>query len=284
MMSACEAVAGVAIAVAPVVAGVVGDVRGVPVAAGIGARAHPASVESATNVIHAQRNRLTHAVWAPHFADPVTRLHREAGCPTSSALWHNRSMLRICVVGDHDAANETHTASTAALQHAAASIGRDVDVGWVPTVDITSVEAGALQGADGLLIAPGSPYRNMDGALLAVTFARTHDTPLLGTCGGFQHLVVEYARNVLGVRDAEHAESSPEAAAQVITPLTCSLFGQRVDVEVRRGTKAFAAYGRTRTTERYYCNFGLNPAYVGQLEHAGLVVSGVDTDGEVRIL
>src|SRR5579863_636644 len=108
-MSACEAVAGVAIAVAPVVAGVVGDVRGVPVAAGAGAPAHPASVASATNVTHAQRNRLTHAACATHFADPVTRLHRGGGCPTSSALWHNRSMLRICVVGDHDAAKETHT-------------------------------------------------------------------------------------------------------------------------------------------------------------------------------
>ena len=57
----------------------------------------------------------------------------------------------------------------------------------------------ALAGADALLIAPGSPYRNMDGALSAITYARTRDVPLLGTCGGFQHIVVEYARNVLGV-------------------------------------------------------------------------------------
>jgi CTP synthase (UTP-ammonia lyase) len=201
-----------------------------------------------------------------------------------SRLWHNRSMLRICVVGDYEPANETHAASTSALQHAAASLGRDVTVDWVPTVEVTSVDSPRIQGADALLIAPGSPYRNMDGALVAITYARTRDVPLLGTCGGFQHLVVEYARNVLGVRDAEHAESSPDATTQVITPLTCSLFGERMDVEVRRGTKAFAAYGRAQTTERYYCNFGLNPAYVEELEHAGLVVSGVDQDGEVRIL
>jgi CTP synthase (UTP-ammonia lyase) len=198
--------------------------------------------------------------------------------------WHNRSVLRICVVGDHEPANETHTASTAALQHAAASIGHDVDVDWVPTIEITSVEAPRIQGADALLIAPGSPYRSMEGALFAITYARTRDVPLLGTCGGFQHLVVEYARNVLHLRDAEHAESSPDATTQVITPLTCSLFGQRMDVEVRRGTKAFAACGRTRTTERYYCNFGLNPAYVKHLVQGGLAVSGVDQDGEVRIL
>ena len=193
-------------------------------------------------------------------------------------------MLRVCVVGDYEPANETHTASTSALRHAAGSVGHDVDVDWVPTLEIMSVEAPRIQGADALLIAPGSPYRNMKGALFAITYARTRDVPLLGTCGGFQHLVLEYARNVLGVRDAEHAESSPDATTQVITPLTCSLFGRRMDVAVRQGTKAFAAYGRTQTTERYYCNFGLNPAYVEHLEHGGLVVSGVDQDGEVRIL
>ncbi len=193
-------------------------------------------------------------------------------------------MLRICIIGDYDPANLTHTASTVALQHAAASVGVDVDVDWVPTVEITSVDAPRIAGADALLIAPGSPYRNMDGALFAITYARTRDVPLLGTCGGFQHLVVEYARNVLGVHDAEHAESSPDAATHVITPLTCSLFGQRMDVKIRPGTKAFDAYRRSQSTERYYCNFGLNPAYVQQLERGGLVVSGVDQDGEVRIL
>jgi CTP synthase (UTP-ammonia lyase) len=193
-------------------------------------------------------------------------------------------MLRICVIGDYEPANETHTASTAALQHAAARVGHDVDVDWVPTVEIASVDSPRIAGADALLIAPGSPYRNMDGALSAITYARTRDVPLLGTCGGFQHLVVEYARNVLALHDAEHAESSPHATTQVITPLTCSLVGQRMDVELRPGTEAFEAYGRTETTERYYCNFGLNPAYVRRLEQAGLVVSGVSQDGAVRIL
>jgi CTP synthase (UTP-ammonia lyase) len=193
-------------------------------------------------------------------------------------------MLVVRIVGDYDPANETHMASTAALQHAAVSAGREINVVWVPTTEITSDGAAGLQGGDAFLIAPGSPYRNMDGALRAVTYARTHDVPLLGTCGGFQHLVVEYARNVLGVRDAEHAESSPDATTQVITPLTCSLFGQAMDVELRPGTIAHAAYGHTRTTERYYCNFGLNHAYVDRLESSGLVVSGVDSAGEVRVL
>lgn len=193
-------------------------------------------------------------------------------------------MLRICIVGDYEARNETHAASTAAVEHAASRVGADVDIVWTPTDAITSVDVSVLRRADAVLIAPGSPYRSMDGALVAITHARLNDLPLLGTCGGFQHLVVEYARNVLGVRDAEHAEFSPDAATHVITPLTCSMFGERMDVDVRPGTIASAAYGRSRTTERYYCNLGLNPDYVDALVAGGLVVSGVDQDGAVRIL
>jgi CTP synthase (UTP-ammonia lyase) len=209
---------------------------------------------------------------------------RQLGHTRASTPWHNLPVLRVCVAGDYDPDNATHTATTSGLQHAAGSIGQSVEVDWVPTDEIATADTAFLSGFDAFLIAPGSPYRSMDGALLAITHARTHDVPLLGTCGGFQHLVVEFARNVLGVHDAEHAESNPDATTQVITPLTCSLFGRRMDVDIRPGTRAFAAYGQTRTTERYYCNFGLNPAYVDRLEQAGLVVSGIDLDGEVRIL
>lgn len=60
-----------------------------------------------------------------------------------------------------------------------------------------------------------------------------HDVPLLGTCGGFQHVVIEYARNVLGIADAQHAEHDPYASTLLVTPLSCSLAGQALTVEVR---------------------------------------------------
>jgi CTP synthase (UTP-ammonia lyase) len=196
----------------------------------------------------------------------------------------NFPVIRIRIIGDYEPRNVSHTASTAAVEHAAASLGVEVDVAWIATPAITSSEALALRDASGLLIAPGSPYRSMDGALFAITHARTRNVPLLGTCGGFQHLVVEFSRNVLGIRDAEHAESSPDAPTHVITALSCSLFGQRMEVEIVPGTRAHAAYRRPASTERYYCNFGLNPEYVAALVGGGLVVSGTDQEGEVRIL
>ena len=65
-------------------------------------------------------------------------------------------------------------------------------------------------------IAPASPYRSMRGALEAITFARSHDLPLLGTCGGFQHVVIEFARNVAGIPDAAHAEYDPTTSRLLI--------------------------------------------------------------------
>lgn len=78
-----------------------------------------------------------------------------------------------------------------------------------------------------MLISPGSPYVSTAGSIAGIQWARENDVPLLGTCGGFQHVVIEFARNVLGIRDAEHAETSPDASELVVVPLACSLVGQQ---------------------------------------------------------
>ncbi len=84
-----------------------------------------------------------------------------------------------------------------------------------------------MVGFQGLLVAPGSPYESMEGALAAIRVARSRGVPLLGTCGGFQHVVLEFARHMLGVADADHAEYEPYASSTLfITPLSCSLAGQ----------------------------------------------------------
>ena len=193
-------------------------------------------------------------------------------------------MLRVGVVGDYDAGNETHRATDAALMHAAADMGTGAMGTWVGTDQVAAGGVGEVAGFDCILVAPGSPYRDAGGALLAIHHARTTDIPLLGTCGGFQHIVLELARNVLGYADAEHAEVHPGAPRLLITPLSCSLVGQAMPVALAPGSVAATAYGRERSTERYYCNFGLNPAYVAELEGAGLRVSGTGPDGEPRIV
>jgi CTP synthase (UTP-ammonia lyase) len=97
-------------------------------------------------------------------------------------------------------------------------------------------------------------------------------------------VLVEHARNVLGVAEAEHAETNPDAERLVVTALSCSLVGQQHRVRILPGTRAAALYGRGEAVERYYCNYGLNPEYRPALEASGLRVSAVDADDEVRIV
>jgi CTP synthase (UTP-ammonia lyase) len=97
-------------------------------------------------------------------------------------------------------------------------------------------------------------------------------------------VVVETARNVLGIEDADHAETSPEAKRLAITPLACSLVGQTHVVRLVPGTTAAALYGTGEAVEEYWCNYGLNPEYREALEGAGLRTTGVGADSEVRIV
>jgi len=193
-------------------------------------------------------------------------------------------VLRIGVVGDYQERNETHLAIGTAVDHAARRRGWLAEVAWIDTPRIDGAAEDVLDGFDAVWIAPASPYRSMRGALEAITFARSHDLPLLGTCGGFQHLIIEFARNVAGIPDAAHAEYDPTASRLLINGLACSLVGQIMDVRLIEGSLAQRAYGSVSATERYYCQFGLNPDYTEALTSSGLAIGGVDQDGEVRIV
>jgi CTP synthase (UTP-ammonia lyase) len=97
-------------------------------------------------------------------------------------------------------------------------------------------------------------------------------------------VLVEYARNVLGAEGAQHAETSPEAADLVVTPLSCSLWGQEHRVELVAGSRAAALYGVEAAVEDYFCSYGLSPEYRPRMEESGLRISGVDEEGEPRIV
>lgn len=190
---------------------------------------------------------------------------------------------RIAVIGDHQPGNPTHDAIPDAVGHVDAG-GRTTSVEWIATDAALVLPPATLDGYDGFWIAPGSPYRSMDGALRVIRHARDCDRPLLGTCAGFQHLVLELACDVLGIADAAHAEYDPDAPNLFVDLLACSLVGETMTVTVHPGTVAASLYPTPSALERYYCRFGLDPARVGELEAAGMVVSGVDQDGEPRIV
>lgn len=190
--------------------------------------------------------------------------------------------LRIAVIGDFDPTLPPHVATNEASAHAAAHLEVDVDVDWVAT-SLLDLGLSRVEAADALWCAPGSPYRSLSGALAALRFGREHGIPTLGTCGGCQHMIIEYARNVLGFEDAHHAEYDPYHSRLFITPLSCSLAGQTMPVTFDPRSKAVELYGADRVEERYYCDFGLNPEYRQTIHDGGLRVVGVDDDDEARL-
>lgn len=188
----------------------------------------------------------------------------------------------IGLVGDYDASVPAHQAIPLALRNAGLALKVDVVSKWVPTDDIT--DESSVADLDGLWCIPASPYRNTEGALLAIEHARRNGIPFLGTCGGFQHAVVEYARHVLGWTDAEHAETAPNAQRAVISALECALVEVEDAVHLVQGTRIAAAYGTDRITEGYRCRYGLNAQFREALLSGPLRASAQDATGEVRAI
>src|ERR1044072_9200185 len=152
-----------------------------------------------------------------------------------------KGRVTIGLIGDRSDSVPAHVAIPLALENAAAVLGIEAAYEWVPTERIKT--ASRVAALDGLWCVPASPYRSMDGALLAIRCAREGRMPFLGTCGGFQHAVIEYARNVLGWQEATHAESDPAAGLAVISPLACALINTSGSIQLLPGTRLAAAYG-----------------------------------------
>ena len=186
----------------------------------------------------------------------------------------------IAVVGDYGAERPTHKATQQALEHA---VQPPLRFEWLASERAAELNDAELASYAGLLISPGSPYRSMDGALKAIRVARERGVPLLGTCGGFQHVAVEFARDVLGIAQAEHEESSPEAQELAIVKLPVSLAGGEHDVFFAPGSRVAAVYGAPAAVEPFFCSFGLNPEYRARIEEKGLTVSGTGADGAARV-
>jgi CTP synthase (UTP-ammonia lyase) len=180
---------------------------------------------------------------------------------------------------------EPHRAIDQALVHAASVLALELEANWLPSESLDrSAGMSALSSYDGLWVAPGSPYRSIDGILGAIRFARESSLPLLGTCGGFQHIVLEYARNVLGFADAAHAEYDPYASKLFISQAACSLVGRELVVSLRPESLVARAYGTTVTSEPYYCNFVVNREYNSALAASDLAVVGSDSKGAIRVV
>ena len=190
-----------------------------------------------------------------------------------------KDTLRIALVGDYNHDVVAHQAIPLAIDDAAAVLEITADYDWLATSEIKSRDD--LVGYDAIWVVPASPYKNPEGAFIAIQYARENAIPFLGTCGGFRHAIIEYARNVMGVGDAAHQETD-SAGRMVIVPLSCSLVEQEAEVELRPNTLIARAYGREKISEGYHCNYGISPDFAAELEKSDMRVTAWDEDGEIR--
>ena len=191
--------------------------------------------------------------------------------------------VRIGLIGDFNPDVLAHMAIPQALALAARWVECSVETEWLPTPLLEKDADERLVGFDGLWIVPASPYESMEGALLAVRFARERGVPFLGTCGGFQHALIEYARSVLNLSEADSTESNPESTLPLIAPLSCSLVEATDTIVLQPGSRIAAIYGKSEISEKYHCSFGLNPRYTTLFDASGLRITGFDKSGEARV-
>lgn len=190
-------------------------------------------------------------------------------------------MKRIALVGDYSESVVAHRAIPIALKLAVEALKADVSWEWLHSRTLQAPEP-QLDAFAGVWCVPGSPYENTQGVLDAIRFARLAKRPFLGTCGGFQHAVIEYAQSVWGIDAVHHAELDPNATNPVIAPLVCALREVRGGLHFEPGSRLRKIYDRDSANEEYHCGYGFNEAYLEKLQSGPLKIAARDDEGSVR--
>ncbi len=234
-----------------------------------------------------------------HFSDVVCReLGIDAPAP---ALDEWRSMVdniksaerevTIGLVGKYVALHDAYLSVAEALRHAGYALGAKVDIKWIDSEPLCDANADELLGGlDGIIVPGGFGGRGVEGMICAARFARENALPYFGICLGMQIAVIEYARNVLGISDANSGEFDELCAHKVIDFMP----GQSDDVDkggtlrlgaypcvIRRGTTMERCYGTREISERHRHRYEFNNEYREALEGAGLCLSGLSPDGRL---
>jgi len=186
---------------------------------------------------------------------------------------------KLALVGDRSPTVRAHGRIPLLIDALRRRDGLVLDPYW-----IHSTEADDLTGFDGIWVVPGSPYTDREKVIDAVGTARAHGIPFLGTCGGFQHAVLEFARHVLDWPDAMHAESDPGVGRPVIAALECALVEARGSVTLAPGSRISKAYGALAAPTIYRCRYGLNPAFRAALTAGPLRGTAQDEHGDLRAI
>ena len=187
--------------------------------------------------------------------------------------------MKVALVGDYDAAVTAHQAIPRALELAALALATRVEQEWIGS---DRIGARDLADFDGLWCVPLSPYRDAVAVIDAIEYARSRDLPFLGTCAGFQHAVLEYARNVLDLSEADSLEDNPQTAMPLITALACRLSDESDAINLTAGSRLERIYQTERIVDEYNCGFGINRDYLSRFADSEMTFCAFDDHGEAR--
>jgi len=206
--------------------------------------------------------------------------------------------VSIGIVGKYfnfKSCKDTYISVIESINHAAWNLNYKPKVLWIDTekYEKDPSKLAELKDLDGIIVPGGYGKRGTEGMILAAEYARENKIPYFGLCYGMQMMVIEYARNVVGLKDAASREVNPESKNTVIDVMESqkenlkkNLYGgtNRLGAYkaiLKDGTIARMAYGKKEISERHRHRYEVNPAYVNQLENAGLVFSGRSPDGNL---
>ncbi|MCI1935736.1 MAG: CTP synthase [Bifidobacteriaceae bacterium] len=236
-----------------------------------------------------------------------TYVVRELGLPFHDVDWaewgelldrvhHPKSEVSVAIVGKYIDLPDAYLSVTEALKAGGFAHWAKVNIKWVQADTCETMEGAqkSLGDVDGIVVPGGFGIRGIEGKIGALRWAREKKVPALGLCLGLQSMVIEYARHVLGLEDANSSEFEPDAANPVIATMEeqKDIVSGKGDMghtmrlgsypaELQEGSLVAQLYGTVHVTERHRHRYEVNIAYKQQLEDAGLRISGTSPDGEL---
>ncbi|KUH32810.1 CTP synthetase [Thermococcus celericrescens] len=200
--------------------------------------------------------------------------------------------VEIAVVGKYVKLSDSYLSIKEALKHSSVANGVKVRIRWIEAEELEKHGVKLLEGVDGIIVPGGFGARGTEGKMMAARYARENDIPFLGICFGFQLTVVEFARNVLGLKGAHSTEIDPQTPHPVVDLMPEQRDLDRLGgtmrlgaypVHIKPNTMARALYGKEIVYERHRHRWEVNPDYIDEFEKAGLVFSGVAGDDGRRM-
>ncbi len=201
--------------------------------------------------------------------------------------------VKIGLVGKYVKLHDAYLSVAEALRHGGWENDANVEIEWINSEAVVPETAEKLlSGLDGILVPGGFGDRGIEGKITAIDYAREHDIPMLGICLGMQLAVIDTARNVIGIEDANSSEFAPEGGSSVIHWMA----DQRGDIQmggtmrlgaypchIIPGTRLAGIYGQsvTEVQERHRHRYEFNNTYRERFEEAGIVFSGLSPDGRL---